>query len=133
MTASLSTMQLLELRSQLERLPLRGLTVRQPWASAIVHGPKRIENRDWKPTRKTVPVPGWFAIHAGDVEAWWRRAMSSGASNAMARQIRRLWPAALIAEFPRGAVIGLARLELTGAPGEVLAGVPRSVTMSTGP
>lgn len=25
----------------------RGLTIRQPWADAIVHGTKRIENRTW--------------------------------------------------------------------------------------
>ena len=27
--------------------PLRALTIRQPWADAIVHGAKRVENRTW--------------------------------------------------------------------------------------
>ncbi|WP_043257957.1 hypothetical protein [Streptomyces sp. Tu6071] len=39
---------------------LRALTVRQPWASCIAHGSKRVENRTrpwwWR---------GWFLIHAG--------------------------------------------------------------------
>lgn len=26
---------------------MRALSVRQPWAWLIVHGPKRVENRDW--------------------------------------------------------------------------------------
>lgn len=42
---------------------LRALTVRWPWSSAIVYGPKRIENRSW-------PVPPEhfgkdIALHAG--------------------------------------------------------------------
>lgn len=39
--------------------PVRGLTVRQPWASAIAHLDKRIENR----TRCT-NYTGWLLIHA---------------------------------------------------------------------
>jgi hypothetical protein len=41
---------------------LRALTVRQPWAFAITHGGKRIENRGWKypPTYR-----GPLAVHAG--------------------------------------------------------------------
>jgi hypothetical protein len=42
---------------------MRALTLWQPWASCIVRGPKRIENRPWKPfacvTGKRI------AIHAG--------------------------------------------------------------------
>ena len=45
------------------RLAVRGLTVRQPWADAITHGTKRVENRTW-------PAPARLAgarvlIHAG--------------------------------------------------------------------
>jgi hypothetical protein len=40
---------------------MRALTVRQPWAWAIIHGDKRIENRNWK-NRYTI---GRIAIHAG--------------------------------------------------------------------
>uniref|UniRef100_A0A6M3LYE8 Putative ASCH domain-containing protein n=2 Tax=viral metagenome TaxID=1070528 RepID=A0A6M3LYE8_9ZZZZ len=43
----------------------RALTVRQPWASAIVSGSKRVENRTWPcPFRQ----PRWIAIHAGRAE-----------------------------------------------------------------
>jgi hypothetical protein len=42
---------------------VKALTLLRPWSHAISHGPKRIENRTWKP-------PAWlvgrhFAIHAG--------------------------------------------------------------------
>lgn len=42
---------------------MRALTIRQPWADAIAHGSKRVENRTW-------PVPGKhhgarILIHAG--------------------------------------------------------------------
>ena len=47
-----------------DRLPKYALSIRQPWAWAIVHGGKDIENRSW--TRR---VPGYsfrgeFCIHA---------------------------------------------------------------------
>lgn len=41
------------------------LTVLQPWAWAIIHGPKRVENRTW-PTRHR----GRLYIHAGKSTAW---------------------------------------------------------------
>ena len=40
--------------------PLRALTLRQPWAWAVIHGGKDIENRSW-----TTRFRGTFAIHAG--------------------------------------------------------------------
>lgn len=42
---------------------VRGLTVRQPWAWAIAHGGKDIENRSWPP----LPLPDEHVllIHAG--------------------------------------------------------------------
>lgn len=45
---------------------MRAITVRQPWAWAIVHGGKDVENR----TRSLGPYRGPVAIHAGlaDVE-----------------------------------------------------------------
>jgi hypothetical protein len=39
---------------------IRALTIRQPWAAAIAHGDKRIENRTW-PTQYRGPL----LIHAG--------------------------------------------------------------------
>ena len=40
--------------------PVRGLTVKQPWAAAIAHGSKRVENRTWRTRRR-----GWILISAG--------------------------------------------------------------------
>lgn len=45
-------------------VPTHAISVRQPWADAIVFGPKRIENRTWRPTAQLLvgPFPVW--IHA---------------------------------------------------------------------
>ncbi|MCA9540368.1 MAG: hypothetical protein KC620_15825 [Myxococcales bacterium] len=48
--------------------PLIALTVRQPWAWAITHAGRRIENRDWRPPSELAWQP--LAIHAG--RAWTR-------------------------------------------------------------
>ena len=42
---------------------MRALTLWQPWASLIVFGQKRVENRPWKLPYSRVGRP--FAIHAG--------------------------------------------------------------------
>lgn len=39
---------------------VRALTVRQPWADAIMLAGKNVENRTW-----STPYQGWVAIHAG--------------------------------------------------------------------
>lgn len=44
-------------------MKLRCLTVRQPWAHAIVHGCKRWENRTWAPKYR-----GLLLIHAGTAD-----------------------------------------------------------------
>lgn len=43
--------------------PTRALTVRQPWADAITHGGKPVENRTWPVPRGLVGVR--LLIHAG--------------------------------------------------------------------
>lgn len=52
------------------------LSIRQPWAWLIVHGPKRIENREW-PTRYRGPI----LIHASK---WWSQAGVADTLNALA-------------------------------------------------
>ena len=42
---------------------MKALTLWEPWASAIIHGPKRIENRPWKPWDSVMGQR--IAIHAG--------------------------------------------------------------------
>lgn len=45
------------------RREIRGLTLIQPWAWAIVHSSKRVENRTWTPPPWL--IGGYVAIHAG--------------------------------------------------------------------
>lgn len=44
---------------------MKCLTIQQPWAWAIIHGPKRVENRSW-PT----DFRGDLLIHAGKSRKW---------------------------------------------------------------
>ncbi|ESP95743.1 hypothetical protein B591_31118 (plasmid) [Streptomyces sp. GBA 94-10 4N24] len=71
----------------------RGITIRQPWATCIASGPKRIENRprhwSWR---------GWLLLHAGlQID---RAALDLPP---VARTIQGR-------DLPTGAVIGVARL-----------------------
>lgn len=45
-------------------LPTKALSVRQPWAWAIIHGGKDIENRTWQAVNHGLNVRGRVAIHA---------------------------------------------------------------------
>lgn len=45
-------------------LPELALSVRQPWAWAIVHGGKRIENRSWQAVNHGLKQRGPICIHA---------------------------------------------------------------------
>ena len=47
-----------------EKLPIYALTVRQPWAWAIIHAGKDFENRDW-PKHPARRFSGRVCIHAG--------------------------------------------------------------------
>lgn len=42
---------------------MRALTLYQPWSWSICRGPKRIENRKWRPPISAIHT--WIAIHAG--------------------------------------------------------------------
>lgn len=45
-------------------LPVKALSVRQPWAWAIIHGGKDIENRSWQAVNHGLNFRGRVAIHA---------------------------------------------------------------------
>lgn len=45
-------------------LPTKALSVRQPWAWAIIHAGKDIENRSWQAVNYGLKVRGRIAIHA---------------------------------------------------------------------
>lgn len=44
-------------------MTLRALTLHRPWAHAIAHLGKSIENRSWRPPASAIDT--WIAIHAG--------------------------------------------------------------------
>jgi len=73
---------------------MRALTVRQPWAWAIVSAGKDIENRSW-PTK----YRGWLAIHAA--------AGPVGDLDDLPRRVKRPPSSALV----RGAIVGLAYVD----------------------
>jgi hypothetical protein len=83
---------------QEEELPrtLHCLTVKQPWAFALVAGHKDVENRSW-PTH----YRGWLAIHAAATDA--------SASDA-AECAALLGAQPLPAQLARSAVVGVVRL-----------------------
>lgn len=43
---------------------MKAISIRQPWAWAILHAGKDIENRDWKPTNPGLRFRGPVALHA---------------------------------------------------------------------
>lgn len=45
-------------------IPTKALSVRQPWAWAILHGGKDIENRSWKAVNHGLNVRGEIVLHA---------------------------------------------------------------------
>jgi hypothetical protein len=76
---------------------MKALSIRQPGAFCITHGPCRIEDRPW-PTR----FRGWFLIHTG-------KTYRTG----MEHYIHAHSPSINIVEMqrsPRGGIVGIARL-----------------------
>jgi hypothetical protein len=77
----------------------RAITVRQPWANAIINDGKMVENRSW-PTKYRGPV----AIHAGralEDAAFFEFARSRGLDKAISIDQKT------IHALPRGAVVGV--------------------------
>lgn len=79
---------------------IRGLTLRQPMASAIIYGPKRVENRYTNIAR--IPPGGlWVVIHAG--KTLWPATRQG--------MIDAGWKKCPPIEFlPRGCALGLAHV-----------------------
>lgn len=83
------------------------LTLLQPFASAISHGPKRVENRPW---RRRVPPGGmWIGLHAG--VGLYDRAQLLVTAWRDPRPVPDppfgLWPGApALEDMPRGAMLG---------------------------
>lgn len=80
---------------------MRALTLKQPFATAIAVGPKRIENRP----RRTIPrawaLPVWIALHAG--KTWWKVDQQNW---------MEMWPESPKPhEMPKGALLGVMRVD----------------------
>ena len=88
--------------------PEIALSVRQPWAWAIIHCGKDIENRSWQAVNHGLRKRGRIAIHAAK---GWTRADIDFAFDLAARDVL---PLALHAEpdtdLPRGAILGTVEL-----------------------
>lgn len=82
---------------------MRALTVKEPWASAITHGRKRVENRSWSTLYR-----GLLAIHAGRAIDWQARPTAWIAAGLAPYHggPRKAWRSSL----PLGAVIAVADL-----------------------
>lgn len=84
--------------------PLRVLSVRQPFASALF-GPKPGENRTWCPALTTLRYGDWLAIHAS-VSPY-----TGGRYLLGEYRVNGMWPdAPAWKDLPRDAVLGVVRL-----------------------
>jgi hypothetical protein len=69
---------------------MKGITIQEPMASALVCGPKRVESRHFCPT---VPPEGqWVAIHAGKSDRFLKDASTKAKLRAMWPGVRPLLP-----------------------------------------
>ncbi len=80
---------------------VRLLTVRQPWAWAIVHSTKRIENRSW-----STPYRGPLLIHAGKLRS---RREYDDSVDYLRKRIGRAWIPAFD-EIESGGIVGCAEI-----------------------
>jgi hypothetical protein len=85
-------------------LPSFALSVRQPWAWAIIHAGKDIENRSWQATNPARQVRGRVAVHA-----------SSGLTRAEYEDAREWlqmmgYPCPEASDLLRGGIIGSVRV-----------------------
>lgn len=72
---------------------MRCLSIQNPFAAAIIHGPKRVENRSWK---TSLPTQGeWIAVHTG----------KKPFQNLDRRWFHSLWPSPVFAT-EKGVLLG---------------------------
>lgn len=87
---------------------MKAVTIRQPWASAIILGPKRVENRTWVPSDVRAGRPLWLAVHAGIVEPDMKRVYEGRTGW---NRLREAWPEAPAGGWVQGAFIGAMLVE----------------------
>jgi hypothetical protein len=84
---------------------LKALSIRQPWAWLIVHGPKRFENREWSAKNPGRKFRGRVLIHAG--QGMTQDEYYSGRIAALDAECEKLPPSH---ELRRGGIIGVAEI-----------------------
>lgn len=84
---------------------MKALSIRQPWAWAILHAGKDIENRDWRPSNPGVKFRGEFLIHASKGMA---RDEYEGAAGFIENMSGTDVPA--FGDLPRGGIVGIAEI-----------------------
>jgi len=93
-----------DVREMLIRYP--ALSVQQPWAWAIIHAGKDVENRNWRyPPRYRGPL----LIHAG--KRWYDGGFDATDRNLFQETVRRAGSTAHVpADMPRGGIVGIVDL-----------------------
>jgi len=100
---------------------MRGITIWQPWASAIAAGFKQVENREW-----TTSYRGTMAIHAGtstrEIELLpvAARAPSQATLRGIVREMQERLGS--FDKLPRGLILGVVDLVWAGSVAEYGAG-----------
>lgn len=91
---------------------MKALSIRQPWAWAIVHAGKDIENRDWKPGNPGLRFRGPFLIHASG--GMTRGEYEDALDTMHGISLTSLFPTGLtlpgIGDLPRGGIVGKAEI-----------------------
>lgn len=106
-------------------LPKVALSVRQPWAWAIVYFDKDVENRSWKANHPGSPFRGEFCVHAS--QGMTKAEYETGAATIAALGGTCPAPALLL----RGGIIGVARVTdfVRESPSSWFSG-PRALTLA---
>lgn len=91
---------------------MKALSVRQPWAWAILHAGKDIENRDWKSAPSLRNFRGPFLLHAGGAMSSYEYENFIAFVHAISE--KHPFPSGLyvpeVKELPRGGIVGMADL-----------------------
>ena len=91
---------------------MKALSIRQPWAWAILHLGKDIENRAWAANNPARRFRGEFLIHAssGMTRAEYREFLDVLVEITAARPFSSTVPVPAFADLPRGGIVGRARV-----------------------
>lgn len=91
---------------------MKALSIRQPWAWAILFAGKDIENRDWQPRNPGLRFRGEFLIHAS--AGMTRGEYEDFLDTAHVISVERPFPSDLTLppfdKLPRGGIVGRARV-----------------------